>query len=403
MGSLEAKKTSRAYVRRVRGTIDHTRVVAKMPAPITSTTTLRGRSAAARTTRPRSTGERGVVLSGALRSRSRRSGSIAGVTFPQRNMNLSAYLEPECTGGIALVYGEAQPPVRVRDEHEFACPGRPEGLQVAYIHLAFADVRPHGGAVLEPPFLLADGQPGVAVTVHGDDVSRYGFAVPNLLASWLLEARQRGRLDSLPKLGELHARRQVRRDGREDVATVEGVRDRVDVVPPVGEKHGLRDTTQRLRRRDEDAVVRPYQQSSTLRSQRQRTPLRAYPRVHDGQVYHVLRHVTGGVLQYLRPGFDLEPRHLVRQVHDSDPGRNPEHHTFARTDEIVGQSEVGEEANRPHAPSIKPRTTLVTGHPTYNPHLMLCAKRAGPPHYPSHPVPYNSREGGISQPYTYLT
>src|SRR5215207_9820973 len=160
MGSLEAKKTSRAYVTRVRGTIHHTRVVAKMPAPITSTTTLRGRRAAARTTRPRSTGERGV-LSGALRSRSRCSGSIAGVTFPQRNTNISAYLEPERPGGITLVYGEAQPPVRVRDEHQFASPGRPEGLQIAYLHLAFADVHRHGGAVLELPFLLAYGQPGV--------------------------------------------------------------------------------------------------------------------------------------------------------------------------------------------------------------------------------------------------
>src|SRR5215217_6399232 len=151
MGSLEAKKTSRAYVTRVRGTIHHTRVVAKMPAPITSTTT------------PRSTGERGV-LSGALRSRSRCSGSIAGMTFPQRNTNISAYPEPERPGGITLVYSEAQPPVRVRDEHQFACPGRPEGLQIAYLHLAFADVHPHGGAVPELPFLLAYGQPGVAVT-----------------------------------------------------------------------------------------------------------------------------------------------------------------------------------------------------------------------------------------------
>src|SRR5829696_6789762 len=310
MGSLEAKKTSRAYVTRVRGTIHHTKVVAKMPAPITSTTTLRGRRAAARTTRPRSTGERCVVLSGALRSRSRRSGSIAGVTFPQRNMNLSAYLEPECTGGIALVYGEAQPPVRVRDEHEFACPGRPEGLQVAYLHLAFADVHPQRGVVLEPPFLLAYGQPGVAVTVHGDDAGRHAFAAPDLLDPRLLEARQGGRLDGLPELRQLHARRQVRRDGREDVATVEGVGYRVDVVPLVGEQHGLRDPTQRLGRGDEDAVVRSHQQSSTPRPQRQRTPLRAYTRVHDGEVNRVFRHVTGGVLQYLSPGFDLEPRHL---------------------------------------------------------------------------------------------
>src|SRR5215204_3803676 len=360
MGSLEAKKTSRAYVTRVRGTIHHTRVVAKMPAPITSTTTLRGRRTAARTTRPRSTGERGV-LSGALRFRSRRSGSIASVTFPQRNTYVSAYLESERTGGIALVYGEAQPPVRVRYEHEFACPGRPECLQVAYLHLAFADVHPQGGAVLKPPFLLAYGQPGVAVTIHGDDVGRHAFAAPDLIDPRRLEALQRGRLGALPELRKLHARRQVRRYRREDVATMEGVRDRVDVVPPVSEQHCLRDPTKRLRRGDEDTVVRPHQQSSAPRPQRQRTTLRAYSRVHDGEVNYVFRHVTGGVLEYLRTGFDLEPGYLVRQVHDLDLGRNADHHTFARADEIIGQPEVREEAYWPHASSIKPETTRVTG------------------------------------------
>jgi hypothetical protein len=86
----------------------------------------------------------------------------------------------------------------------------------------------------------------------------------------------------------------------------------------------------------------------------------------------------------------------VRQVHDSDPGRDSEHHTFARTDEIVGQSEVGEEANRPHAPSIKPETTLVTGHPKYIPHPMLCPKPQARLIAPLIPYPYNAREGGIS-------
>jgi hypothetical protein len=42
----------------------------------------------------------------------------------------------------------------------------------------------------------------------------------------------------------------------------------------------------------------------------------------------------------------------------------------------------------------------VTGHPTYNPHPTLCAKRAGPPHHPSHPVSLQfARRGYISSLY----
>src|ERR671916_398011 len=141
-------------------------VVAKTPAPITSTTTFRGRRTAARVTRRRCAGERGP-LSAWL---TWRSGSIFRVPVRGgRDPDGGAVLEPERVGGVALVYGEAEAPVRVRDQHQLAHLGRPERLHVANRHLAVAHVHPQGGAVLEPRLLLAHRQPGVAVAVNGDD------------------------------------------------------------------------------------------------------------------------------------------------------------------------------------------------------------------------------------------
>src|SRR5829696_1537777 len=176
MRSRAERKTSRAYVRRVRGGTHQARVVTKTPAPITSTMTLSGRRAAARLIRPRSAGERGEGP-GSMGPGSGRSGSIASSAFSLgSHMDRSARLEPERVGGVALVYGQAQPPVRVGDEHQLSRLGRPEGLQVADRHLAVPDVHAQGSAVLEPRLLLGNGQPGVAIVVYGDDPGRHAFA-----------------------------------------------------------------------------------------------------------------------------------------------------------------------------------------------------------------------------------
>src|SRR5829696_4827232 len=121
LGSREAKKTSRAYVTSVSGAIHQAWVAAKNTPPITSTITFRGRRAAARVTRLRSAGERGAGLSGT----SRRSGSIVHATPCQgRDTDRRAGLEPKRVGGVAFVYGEAEAPVRVRDEHQLPRLGR---------------------------------------------------------------------------------------------------------------------------------------------------------------------------------------------------------------------------------------------------------------------------------------
>src|SRR3712207_4063204 len=97
-----------------------------------------GRNAAARTIRRRSPDEiaRGSRCSGSFILRTSRRG---------RYSHPSANLQPERVGGAALVDGEAQSPVRVGDEHQFASPGGPEGLKVPDRHLTIPDVDPHGG------------------------------------------------------------------------------------------------------------------------------------------------------------------------------------------------------------------------------------------------------------------
>src|SRR3712207_4826052 len=133
-----------------------------------------GRNAAARTIRRRSPDEiaRGSRCSGSFILRTSRRG---------RYSHPSANLQPERVGGAALVDGEAQSPVRVGDEHQFASPGGPEGLKVPDRHLTIPDVDPHGGAVLELGFLVGDGQAGVAVSVYGDDPGRDTVAGPSIL------------------------------------------------------------------------------------------------------------------------------------------------------------------------------------------------------------------------------
>src|SRR5215211_5826760 len=140
-----------------------------MPAPITRIMTLIGRSAAARSIWFRSSGERGVVL---RRTGGPDLGSRRSVIVVRRGYQtyLSSDLERERLGRATFVYCEAQPPVRVRDEHQLASLGRPEGLDVSNRHLAVTGVHLQCFTVCEPRLLLHDGEPRVAEAVDGDDV-----------------------------------------------------------------------------------------------------------------------------------------------------------------------------------------------------------------------------------------
>src|SRR5688572_32112625 len=152
----------------VKGSNHHTRVVKKTPAPITSIMTLIGRSAAARSIRFRSSGESGAFprSTGGPDLGLRRS-----VTVIRRGYqaHLSSDLERERLGRATLVYGEAQAPVGVGDEHQFASFGRPESLDVSNRHPAVTGVYFQDVTILEPRLLLHDGEPCVAEAVDGDD------------------------------------------------------------------------------------------------------------------------------------------------------------------------------------------------------------------------------------------
>src|ERR687898_1379684 len=152
----------------VRATTPPPGVFRRAPAPITSIMMLIGRSAAARSIRFRSPGERGAFLrsTGGPDLGLRRS-----VTVIRRGYQayLSSDLERERLGRATFVYGEAQAPVGVGNEHQFAILGRPESLDVSNRHPAVTGVYFQGVTIPKPRLLLHDGEPGVAESVDADD------------------------------------------------------------------------------------------------------------------------------------------------------------------------------------------------------------------------------------------
>src|SRR5215204_7443796 len=167
----------------VKGGNHHARVVAKAPAPITSIVTLIGRSAAVRSIRFRSSGESGAFprFAGGLDLVLRRS-----VTVIRRGYQayLSSDLERECLGRATFVYSEAQAPVGVGDEHQFASIGRPESLDVSNQHPAVTSVYFQGVTIPKPRLLLHDGEPCVAETIDGDDVGNETSSLIYEYARW---------------------------------------------------------------------------------------------------------------------------------------------------------------------------------------------------------------------------
>src|SRR5919107_123095 len=151
----------------VKGTNHHARVATKAPAPITSIVTLIGRSAAARSIRFRSPRERedSPRSTGGPDPGIRRSGIVISRGYQTYH---SSDLERERLGRATFVYGEAQAPVGVGDEHQFAGLGRPESLDVSNRHPAVTGVYFQGVTIPKSRLLLHDGEPGVAEAVDGD-------------------------------------------------------------------------------------------------------------------------------------------------------------------------------------------------------------------------------------------
>src|SRR5215210_4846352 len=112
---------------------------------------LTGRSAAARSIRPRSPEVRGA---GRLDLWLRRSVTVIHRWY---QTHLPSDLERERLGGTSFVYGEAQAPVGIRDEHQLAGLGRPERFDVPDRHLAVSGVYSQRVAVLQSRLILHDG------------------------------------------------------------------------------------------------------------------------------------------------------------------------------------------------------------------------------------------------------
>jgi hypothetical protein len=175
--------------------------------------------------------------------------------------------------------------------------------------------------------------------VYGDDACHETFPGVGERPRGSSRTREEGSTAS-PSSEGFGPGREVRRDGGEDIATVEGSGSRLQMVTIVGERDRLGDFARRLRRRDEQPVVGAYQQRPALGPERQLPPSRADPGIHHRQIHRIGGHVASGVLQDLRPGLHREARHRVRKVHDGEPGCDPKHHALARADEVVGETEI---------------------------------------------------------------
>src|SRR5215204_4613014 len=142
----------------VKGSNHHARVVAKTPAPITSIMTLIGRSAAARSIRFRSSGERGAFprSTGGPDLGLRRS-----VTVIHRGYQayLSSDLELERFDRANSVYGLVEAPVAVADVHQLPCLPRHEILDAPNRPRTVTDIYFQGVTRPAPQLLMHHGEP----------------------------------------------------------------------------------------------------------------------------------------------------------------------------------------------------------------------------------------------------
>jgi hypothetical protein len=106
----------------------------------------------------------------------------------------------------------------------------------------------------------------------------------------------------------------------------------------------LVDAAKGVRRREEQAVVRPDEQAAVACPQGERPAMASDPRVDDREM-DADRHVRKRVAENKRALQHLLWRDPVGDVDDLRLGRDPLHHAMARTDEVVLQPEVGEKGD----------------------------------------------------------
>ena len=176
-----------------------------------------------------------------------------------------------------------------------------------------------------------------------------------------IEPHERVRVDRRAELLDRDAAGEVRRGRSEEVAAVEGARDRLERVLRVRELVRRRDPRP-LGRGDQQAVVRADEEPALLVAQRERAARAADARVDDGEM-DADGHVGERAREHERALQDLLPRDPVRDVDDLRLGRDPLDHAVARADEVVLEPEVAQEADEHAAEPIaasRPATSCVS-------------------------------------------
>ncbi len=160
-----------------------------------------------------------------------------------------------------------------------------------------------------------------------------------------LQAQQLVVRERIAGAGQLFAEREVRGHRGEEVAAVEGGRDRLQAVGRVPDVHGLHDAAEPVSRGNEQAVVGPDQDPVLLGAAHGD----AAPAAADPGIDH--REVDAGGHEWQRAaqrqgsGADVVARDPVRDVDDPRVGGDARDDSVADADEVVGVAVVGEEGD----------------------------------------------------------
>ena len=144
------------------------------------------------------------------------------------------------------------------------------------------------------------------------------------------------------------------RDRREDVAAVEGGRERGQPQLLVAQLVGDVDAAVEIDGVHEQPVVRADEEPVAVAAQGDRPPRAAHARVDDREDHGPVRHVGQRVAQHHGPGQHVALGQAVGDVDDPDVGRQPGDHGAAHAGEVVRVPVVAEEADRPvHAANLR--------------------------------------------------
>ena len=234
----------------VRGNSHHVVVIAEITTPITRIMTLIGRRAAARSIVFRSSGERGAdsLSAGGPDSGLRRSATAD----PPRMMSRTVppTLRERAWAALPLFIA------RLRRQWESGTSTSSPALADPKVSTYRTDISPSPASTFRAsPY----SSPDCSVVTESLALPKWSMEMMRVVnppprSGGTLTGprrRQRSRVHGLPEIRYPHPGHKMRRHRGEDVATVEGVGDGVQMIALLRERDGGGDATQRLRRRNE--------------------------------------------------------------------------------------------------------------------------------------------------------